>query len=292
MLIKTLTTLLTAALLCASPAFGQEVAPEEFRSEADKLFTNNPNPIGAGTLELVPGVFLFSGGRDFDNDGNSIPTGTFRQTQYFLAATYGVSENFDVNLTTFFGNAVDLDNDFDEDGVLGPFTGTGVGDLTLGTRHRFWQSDGGEFTLGWLNYLTIQTGSEASDGELGFTQGFTAINPRLVGSWQGGHVNAALDVGYIMPLGSNDAGARGGVSVNAALGYQPNDVVQPLVELNYLRQRFEGDLTTETLGVTGGVLIWPAEDVRFNMGVTKTVAGRNAVDGWGGIFSATFSLDP
>ncbi|MEW6279682.1 MAG: transporter [Candidatus Eremiobacterota bacterium] len=243
--------------------------------DTSKINTNDPPTLEPGQVEIQPAYLFFTSSGNYDDTGALQPGGDFFQDTAGVQVTVGVVDDFDVNL--FLGRTGGTDA-IDRT--------AGLNDVILGTRWRFYDEQASGLSMAYLTYLTVPAAPQAP---VALSQGFTSLQHRLAVSKITGRWNLIADLGCTHKLGANSLGAEGGLSANLAAGYQIDDGVQPLIELNYGSLHFEGGPPSESLAITGGVMFYPAENLRLNFGVSQTVAGRNSPYGLTGLFFVTFS---
>lgn len=282
-----LSRVLVLVLLLLAPIAAHAQETGVFLPEVGKINANDPYPLDPGQWEVQPGyTFTFAQG-NYDDTGVSAPVPFTRSHGWFTQVTYGLAEDVDVNLTVGDVHGVSFGPDPNGFGIPGPLACQSPADTNLGARWQFYASQDERTAAALVGYLTVPTGPRATDTQFGLSQEFWSVNPRLVLAQNWGRLVGVADVGVNVPLEANRFQARGGISANVAAGYQIGEHLKPLVELSYSNVYFDGAPLSETLSVTGGLLILVNEDFRFNLGITRTVAGRNAPDTTSGTFFVT-----
>lgn len=294
---RTLPFVLMMLALLPGAAFAEEgdaQAPrppehEIFLPEVGKINCNDPYPLDPGTWEIAPGYSFTSVEGAYDDAGATSTVPFTRQHGWFTQVTYGVDDGIDVTMTLGDVHGRADGDDPNGFGIPGPLAGQGLGDTTLGARWQFYQSEDQTSAAAVMSYLTIPTGPCATETRFGLSQELWSLNPRLAVAKSWGRFVGIADVGVNVPLGANRFDARGGLSANLAAGYQIGDSLKPIVELNYNSYYYGGAPASETLGVTGGLLFMLSDEVTLNLGITRSIAGRNAPETTSGVFFLTIS---
>ncbi len=257
--------------------------PEEdsgFLIEPGKINTNDAGVLEPGQVEIQPGWLGFYSSRAYDQNGALQPDSDQVQDLLFTQLTYGVVENFDVNL--ILGGMSGHDSLAGIDQVTGlplPLNGQSFADTVFGTRWRFYPDDDNRFSMAYLTYFTFPTGQAGTPTRLSLSQEAANCQHHLVLQKEAGHWSLLADLGVTHPLWGNSIDFDGGVSASLAAGYQVTAEWQPLVELGYTSFYFGGSEPSQFWTATGGGTCYVSPDVRLNLGVTQTFAGQNARDG-------------
>jgi len=90
-------------------------------------------------------------------------------------------------------------------------------------------------------------------------------------------------VGVTVALGRHESRPRGGFDANLGLGYQVGDHLKPLVELNYSKFHYSGQPAGEDLSLTAGLVVMFSDSVYLNLGLQRSIAGRNAPESNSGV---------
>ncbi len=277
-------------LVLASVGLQSAWAEEVFVPEPAMINSFDPYPLDPGVLEIGPGYTFTSSNRAFDADGSLQPSDYSRGHSFFTEFTYGVTEGVDVRLLLGDVHGVDHSSDLDGDGHPDRLAGRGFGDVEMGVRWQFYQSQDGTAAAALVTGLALPSGPEARPDRLELTQGFPSLTPRLVASKSWGRLQVLGDVGATLPLGRHESRPCGGVDANLGLGYQVGDHLKPLVELNYSKFDFSGQPASEDLSLTAGLVIMFSDSVYLNLGLQRSIAGRNAPESNSGV--VFFSLTP
>ncbi len=279
-LMRTLLQILLLASVALQPAWGEEV----FVPEPAMINSFDPYPLDPGVLEIGPGYTFTSSNRAFDSEGALGPSDYSRQHSCFTEFTYGVTEGVDVRLLLGDVHGVDHSSDLDGDGHPDKLAGRGIGDVEMGVRWQFYQGSDGTAAVAFLSGLALPSGPEAGPYRLELTQGFPSLTPRLVASKSWGRFQVLGDVGVTLPLGRHESRPRGGLDANLGLGYQVGDHLKPLVELNYSKFHFSGQPASEDLSLTAGLVVMFSDSVYLNLGLQRSMAGRNSPESNSGVF--------
>ncbi len=261
-----LVLLLAATLPClaAEPVPVDEPAPEH-----GKLATADASPVDPGYLEVEAGYSYTRASRAWDNSGDAHSRGRTEEHAPSLALTLGVVDNLDVNLSAGYLRLDDADSD-------GPTSGNGFGDLGLGGRYRFLNLEAEHLEMAWISGLTVPTGNDADNHDLGTSQEFWSWDNALAVSKDWGRWTANVAAGYSLPFGGKRRDARGTLTADAALGYQLFSWLQPEMELNYGHDLVAAGADSDCLAVTAGLVMPVTGRMRVNLGVQQGVWGRNA----------------
>lgn len=256
-------------------------SPEPPFVESGKINANDPITLDPGTWEVQPTYFFFHSDHVYGQDGVSRPDSEQDQTIYGLAVSYGVAENFDVN--AFIGNTSGNDTLAGVDPFSGEnfaLAGTGISDGFLGTRWRFYESPDASLSMAYLTSLTLPGSARGGPSSLSLSQDATSLDHRWVTQKVYGRLSLISDLGIVHPVGGNNVGYEGGLSADLAAGYQLNDALQPVVELNYGTTWFDNAARSDNTALTLGFTYYPIEEARLNVGLIRTIAGHNSRDGW------------
>jgi len=262
---------LAVGLTCVAEESGGRLALSsagEWMPEHGKLGTADASPVDPGHVETEFGCSWSQARRAWDNDGNRQGSGLVREQAVGLAVTAGVVQDVDVSVGMDYLRLRDDDNGC-------PTTGDDAGDLCIGGRWRFLSVEPHAFEAAWISGLTVPTGSDGDEHELGTSQEFWTWDNVLVVSKDWGRWTANADAGYSLPFGENRGNARGTLSADLAAGYHVLDWLQPELELNGARDATRDEADGESLAVTAGLIMPLSETVRVNAGVQQGVWGRN-----------------
>lgn len=279
---------LALVALLAGPCRADEEGA--FAIEPGKINANDAGVLDPGQVELQPGYGLFTSRRRYDAGGMTVPASEVRQDLLATQFTFGVVEDFDVNLT------LGLAGGRDTMGGVDPITRDphfladhSLADLTFGTRWRFFRDDEEGWQLAYLTYTTFPTARHHSDQGLSLSQEAATLQHHLVVQKEVGHWSLLADLGALHPLASNGPGLTWGLTTALAAGYQVTAEFQPLVEIAYNSTSYTRAPLADSLTVTGGATCYVTPDVRLNLGLTRTLAGHNTLDGLGTTFFVTFT---
>ncbi|MCE7873872.1 hypothetical protein DYH09_26355 [bacterium CPR1] len=251
-----------------------------FPIEPGKISTNDAGVLEPGQIEIQPGWLGFSSSRAYDQNGSSLRDSDQVQDLFFTQLTWGVVEDFDMNLILALNTGRDsLAGTDPVTGLPLPLSGTSFADSVFGTRWRFLKDEENQLSLAYLTYFTFPTGQHGTPTLLSLSQEAANCQHHLVVQKEAGHWSLLADLGVTHPLWGNSIDFDGGVSASVAAGYQVTAEWQPLVELGYTSFYFGNTRPSEFWTVTGGGTWYVSPDVRLNLGLTRTFAGQNARDG-------------
>jgi len=252
------------------------VSDEKGEPEHGKINTLDASPVDPGHFE-IESSYSYTQSKHFrDNAGDVHYRGLAREQTLGLSVTVGVIENVDMAVSSSYRWLKDNENDFDkDDGVFGPETGHGLGDLNISGRYRFFESKEHGLSLAYIGGFTLPTGNSSSVKEIGTSQEFWSFNQALVATKDWGKWTANVDVRYALPFGDKRENARGTLNSDIAVGYQVLPWLQPEVELNYSRNFLTNDNDQEVIATTVGLVMPINERIRLNTGVQQGLWGRN-----------------
>lgn len=254
--------LILATAICAAAV---EVEPA-------KLATADAAPLDPGAWELALGASWSRADRTIDAAGvEQDRGGRLREAGYGAGLTYGLAEGLDAGLGLGWTRI--------DDQAADPDHGSGVTDLDLGAKWRFWQHEAGEtaWAAALLPALTAPLG-RGHDPEAGIPTASRCWTAGLAAAVSGNLGILALnaDLGYNHALGGADCreGYVGTIAADAAIGVQVADWLQPEVELNWARDRVDEGDAPWSLAITAGVQIGLPIG-RLGLGVQRVVDGAS-----------------
>jgi hypothetical protein len=278
-------------LLLATPALAVADALEDDAAEAapapehGKAATADASPVDRGALEAELGytpVWNNRGGRaGFDvSDAGRVHalTGTL---------TYGAAPDVDVKLAGGFGSAYDAAHEH-ADGSA-PRHGGGLTDVAVGARWRFLNLAERALELAVTADAVIPAGARHTATQVGLTQDFWSARGALVATKDFGALTANAEVALGAPVSGDAGGLRSLAQVNAAVGYQLREWLQPELELNYQHQASLGP-DAQVLAVTAGVVAPFGAGHRVVAAVQQGVWGRNTVQTTAAVLSFKTAL--
>ncbi|MFA4994294.1 MAG: transporter [Bdellovibrionales bacterium] len=265
-----------AALLCFGLLFQCPGArAEEATPEHGKINSPDASPVDPGQYEVETTYSYTFAKRLWDSNGDTRTRGFTYEHAAGLSATAGILENFDVTLNSAYNWLKDKENDFDNDGNLGPETGHGIGDLGVHGRYRFFQSAEHSLDVATIVGFTIPTGRHSNANEIGTSQEYWSFDQTLVASHDWGKGTANADIGYALPFGDKRGDARGTLNADLAGGYQLLPWLQPEMELNYTHAFIADTDDSESLALTAGFVMPINDRWRINTGVQQGLWGTN-----------------
>jgi hypothetical protein len=256
--------------------------PSEIECEHAKLNTEDATPVGTGEWEFELSYGLLHSRRQFDDDWSRVSRPLLREEALGLALTHGVARDLDLGLAVGYAELYDRDT--------GALDGRGFTDLEVGAKWRFYRDSDSRLELAYTPAVVLPTGRREDDDRLGLTDDFLSVYNGIAASkdW-GGRWTSNFDLGYSWPIGEDRHDFRGTLSSNVALGYQLNGWLQPEVELNYEHEFHHGH-DADSLAATAGLIVCLTESVRLDIGVQRSIAGRNADHGSAAAAALTFAF--
>ncbi len=275
-----------AALLLSLAARGEE-APDVWLSTASappaasgaasgpdhgKAVTDDATPAGAGALEVEAAYgpsLTHAGFGPFD------PAAHAHSHAFTLTVLYGVTDHLDLQIGGGFGHVMD------ESDPAGPTRGTGMADLTLGSRWRFLAIPERALDVMLTTTVIAPAGHQADGTSLGLSQGYWSVRNGLVASRDWGRTTADAELALTLPLGGGAAGLLWAGCGNVAVGYELVSWLQPFAEANYDLQR-DGDMH-QRLALTAGINLSARSGARLLLGVQHAVWGRGVPETTAGL---------
>ena len=251
-------------------------AEDEDGLEHGKINTADASPVDPGHIEIETSYAFTQSRNLWDRNGATHDRGLAEEHAIGLSATVGVFNNFDVNVTGRYLWLRDKENDFDNDGYMGPEQGNNFGDVDISGRYRFYENKEQGVEIAYIGSFTLPTGTSSSQQEIGNSQQYWSFNQTLVATKDWGKWTANVDIGYALPFGDKREDARGTFKADLAAGYQILPWLQPEIELNYCHDFVAHADDSEVLAVTLGLVMPINKKLRINTGVQQGVWGRNA----------------
>jgi len=284
--------LIIGALTLFQPLYGEdqnqerEPSGEEIQAEwspdCRKLATDDALPVEKGHWELEwSNTFSFATEK-FDG-GNRARRKRFQEFVSEVSITYGLLDRMDIGVSLGIANLLDRECE--------PHEGTGLTDLSIGAKWQFYADEEKRVWVAYLPAITAPIGTEATRHHLGTSDEFwtfenkVALTKEINDRWT---TNFAL--GYALPFGGNREQEGGTFTTDIALGYQPARWLQIEAEINYAHDVVESAGDSDTLAITGGLIIPVSDRVCFTLGVQQVVAGRETDISTAGIFSIVVGL--
>jgi len=248
--------------------------------ECAKLNTEDAVPVRPGEYELGFAYSFTRAARQWGNHWDGQNRGLMQEHAFEVTLTRGVVENLDMGISLGYADI------YDRDDVAG--YGRGLMDMSIGAKWRFYHDEDLELSLAYLPGITVPTGRRSNSNHIGPSQEYWSIDQKLALTKFWGRWTMNADLGYSLPLGEDADGARGMMDSNVALGYQVYAWLQPEIELNYAHDFVRGDHDADALAVTAGLIMPLGESWRLDVGVQKSIAGRNSDRGMAGIVAMTY----
>lgn len=228
-----------------------------------KVATEEATPVGDGATEVElaynPSLTSRGGGR-FERAAHA------HTHAASLAVFHGVTEHLDLKIAGGIAETLDRSD------LSGPTRGTGLTDLTFGSRWRFLADAERALDLTFATTLVVPTGEDDSPDSLGLTQGFWSLRNALVASKDWGRTTANAELALTVPVSGGAGDLRGTVCANLAVGHALR-WFQPVAEVNYDATR--DGLTQQRLALTAGLNMTSRAGKRLLLGVQQAVWGRN-----------------
>jgi len=237
--------------------------------EAAKLGTPDAIPVDPGGYEIAVGFDWARSNSFYDGERNLTDRdSTAIERQVSLGVTVGLVANVDAAIALGYAGV--------SDGSADPATGKGLTDVTVGARWRF--IDVERFALAIIPELSIPMGDGNPEEDIptgsnlwgvGLTLAASASIDRLA-------LGAAVSRGWVTGSDQDRGDARGSFGTDLAVGWQLTEVIQPEVELHYVRD-INADDTDDAwvVTVTAGVL-FSTDYGRFGTGVNQAIVGKDA----------------
>lgn len=236
--------------------------------EAAKLATPDAMPIDPGAYEVGVGLDWSRSTSYFDGEAKlNDRDGTAIGRQVSLSFAAGIVEHVDAAIALGYARLTD--------GSADPDSGSGLTDVTVGARWQFLKNE--HLALAVIPELSIPVGDGNPDEEIStgshlwgasMTVAATASIDQLA-------LGAALSRGWVVGRDQDRGDERGSFGADLAVGWQLTEVIQPEVELHYVRDiQAEDILDPYVVTVTVGVLASTAYG-RFGVGVDQAIDGKN-----------------
>lgn len=260
------------ALLLCSTVWAQDL-------DGSKIFTTDTTPLDPGTFNLNFSYLTSNANSEFIGGGGRALLNGGRQSQLFnLSIGAGLAENLDVTVTSRLNNLRDsLEQDPDEEEFAlggGAARGSGLTNLNASFRWRFWQDEVEGRSLAFATGPAFNADLQRNGDNYQVNGTFLAWQQSLLFRQDFDPFVANLEVYYSFPLRPSDTTFRQ-FSTNMGLGWNANDWLLPVVELNYSSVTPAVNDPIESLSVTGGLILKPTDWWQVSLGVQRSVAGRN-----------------
>jgi hypothetical protein len=224
-------------------------------------------PVAVGQTELELGYLYSTAAKAFDDSGDTFSRGDNATHAGIFTAKHGFTSFLDAGVVIF--GAYSQDDDEPERSI------TGIGDLFVSAKWRFFGEGDDGLHLAYQPGLSIPVGKHDEDKSLSTGLGLWTFDQRLIATliekrWVGG-----VSASFFLPFGDRD-GARGFASANLGLGYQLTAWLKPELELNYNRQFASGRKDAEVVAATVGAILNLSDALRVDLGFRHDFYGRNA----------------
>jgi hypothetical protein len=256
-----------AALAILLAAQRAPAEPPPFPVEPSMVGVEDAFPVGVGETELELGYLFSTAAKAFDDDGDTFSRADNAVHVGGFVAKYGFTSFLDVGIGIF--GAYSKDDDEPERSV------TGLGDLFVGAKWRFYGEGDDGLHLAYQPGLSIPVGKHDDDKGLSPGLGLWTFDQGLIatlieGRWVGG-----VSAGFFLPFGDRN-GARGFASANLGLGYQVTRWFKPELELNYNRVFASGRKDADSVSATVGAILNLTDALRADLGFRHDFYGRNS----------------
>jgi hypothetical protein len=264
---RSILTSLFAALAVFLAAQRATAESDSFPVEPSMVGVEDAFPVEVGRTELELGYLYSTASRAFDDDGDTFSRGDNAVHAGAFIAKYGFTSFLDAAIGIF--GAYSQDDDEPERSI------TGLGDLFVNAKWRFFGEGDDGLHLAYQPGLSIPVGKHDDDKNLSPGLGFWTFDQSLIatlieGRWVGG-----ISASFFLPFGDRN-GARGFASADLGLGYQLTPWLKPELELNYVHDFASGQKDADAVAATLGV-IWNLSDaLRADLGFRHGFYGRNA----------------
>jgi len=247
--------------------------------DGSKIFTTDTTPVEPGSFSLSLQYLTSTASTEFSGGGGHVLLGGGRQSQLWTAsAAAGLADNLDLTVNSGLNNLQDsLQEDPDEDEFSlggGAARGSGLTNLNASLRWRFWQDEEEGRSLAFTTGPAVNGDLQKNGDNYQVNGTFLAWQQSLLFRQDFDPFVANLEVYYSFPVRPNGQTFRQ-FSTNAALGWNANDWLLPVVELNYSNITPEQNEPIESLAITGGLVLKPTQDWQLTLGVQRSLAGRN-----------------
>ena len=192
------------------------------------------------------------------------------QNLVFLSAAYGVVRNLDIEASLGYSTLLDRERT--------PQTSDGLISLIVAATYLFYYDEDAAFAVAYLPALSFPIGDQENIDELGplfeffIFENTIAIVKDWAWPW-----TSNFDLRYLWFFGEGAGISNGAVVIDAALGYQVTQWLQPVVEVTYARDFVTSGGDEERVSVLVGALLLPlTSNIRIEVGGRQSVAGRNA----------------
>jgi len=261
--------LLLFILLLLGGAWAQEPSPDLEPTPRpptpQKINTADPAAINPGQVKI--GITYFTSNGDFRLDANGRPRNFVgsHNDQFLLKLTVGLVDEFDLAVQGGEGLVSKAGADF----LDHPTHGAGANDVQFTGRWRFVHED--DLQIAYTFGPTISAGTGAGPTQLAVGQGFTSFRHALVTKQDYDPFTLNLELFHSFPLIASPRAVTT-LGFNAAAGWQATDWLQPSVEVNLVRT---DPTDVQSIALTGGFVIQPADNIVLLLGVQRVLLGRN-----------------
>lgn len=247
--------------------------------DGSKLFTNDTDTTPGGGGSFSFSYLVSTARRGFDLSGSRQDLGLKRTSELLVGAvSLGLTDDIDLTLQGSFSRLADLYPNVSNPSsdAFGSVRGAGFSNASAVARWRFFEDGGGRsaaLTAGPMIQAELVPGDHTYDR----APSFTAWQQSLILRQDLDPISIDLELFGNFPVSGNST-SFSQYGFNLGVGFDVIDWLLPIVELNYARVLPAGDTAAESLSASLGFLYKPAPDASLNVGVQRTLSGRNIED--------------
>lgn len=233
--------------------------------ESAKICTEDAFTVDRGATEVqvtYQGVRAY---QSFDSYNHLVDRAYNRINAVYASVTYGLANRLDAAVGIDWAQLVD--------NAVRVRYGNGIGNAGLRLKWTFAQK--GPWGFAYLGGVTAPVGQKPDESELGIAQDSWSFDQLLVATSSAGRISVTADLGYRAAFWSDDPNTHGGVSTNAAVGYQVAGWLQPIVEVNFAHDYVRIVSDPYLLATTVGAVVNANNAFRVDLGVQYGVFGRD-----------------
>lgn len=251
--------------------------------ELAKFATEDAGTVDPGAWEASLGVGHVWSTRAWDDAGTSADRGgRTTETAACLGLKFGLVDHLDIGVGLSW---ISVQDDAAED-AGDPDSGSGIGDIELGLKYRFYQGEGDHLSAAFVAGAIAPMGRGTSEDRIAVASKYWSVQGGLVLTGWVDLLAWSTAINVLRPLGSGTDETRYELGWDAAIGYQVADWIQPEVEVHHVSSDAVDADDAQNWSLTVGVLI-PLEIGRFAGGWTRDLAGSNADQS--SVLSASFT---
>jgi hypothetical protein len=217
-------SLLIVSLALASPALGVGGI------SGGKVVVPEAGTIGKGQFEFETAFSQFSSTRVYDNGSKSLPRqGKLASSEVGFRFTAGITEKLEI------GGIVPVALEEEDIDGEDPMDGEGIGDVSVGTKYRLWQSSLEKNKLALQAGVTFATGDDRPEpAELPTGNGYATRELGVIYSREFVEgLTVDVDVVAVDHFARADGDPEYGYAADMGWGYFVTEAFQPVIEVNY-----------------------------------------------------------